>query len=146
MKMKEAGKTKSVGYEIGVRKTFQIPLEKAWKILFSEEGIHIWLGDAKNNDIKVNQSFSTSDGIAGQVRVLKPFSHLRMSWQKEHWKNVSTLQIRITKIKSGTTISFHQEKLLNSDQRHEMRKQWKQVLDQLSEILKNSIGERYHSK
>ena len=139
MKMREIGKTRSVGYEIGVRKTFEIPVKKAWEILFSKDGLHSWLGDIKSNDIKVNQAFSTSDGIAGQVRVLKPFSHIRMSWQKEHWKNISTLQIRTIKVKTGTTISFHQEKLLNSEQREEMREQWKKVVDQIGEIIKNSI-------
>ncbi|GHO46165.1 hypothetical protein [Ktedonospora formicarum] len=39
------GQTKSVGFQIGVRRTFAISVEQAWNFLISEEGQRIWLGE-----------------------------------------------------------------------------------------------------
>jgi hypothetical protein len=38
--------------------------------------------------------------------------------------------------KSGTTISFHQERLLNRKQREEMKQHWNIVMKELSESIK----------
>jgi hypothetical protein len=42
---KPVGLTKSAGFQIGVRRTLPMTQEKAWELLFSQEGLQIWLGD-----------------------------------------------------------------------------------------------------
>jgi uncharacterized protein YndB with AHSA1/START domain len=122
--MKEAkiiGKTKSVGFEIGVRKTFPVSLENAWSLFFSTEGLETWLGKTEQGHLEVDEPYNTREGIPGKVRILKPLSHIRMSWKKEDWNNSSTLQVRLIKAKDKTTISFHQDNLADNNQRNEMK-------------------------
>lgn len=63
------------------------------------------------------------------MTVFSPYSHLRMKWQPAGWQHNSTLQIRVIPSKGKTTISVHQDHLLNSAQREEMKAHWQQVLE-----------------
>ena len=56
-------------------------------------------------------------------------SHIRLSWKKKNWENSSTIQVRVFGNQEKTTISFHQEKLLNGEQRDEMKKYWNEVMN-----------------
>ena len=38
------GQTKSVGFQIGVRRTFPISQEQAWALITTTEGVRTWLG------------------------------------------------------------------------------------------------------
>ncbi|NTW20959.1 MAG: SRPBCC domain-containing protein [Nostocales cyanobacterium W4_Combined_metabat2_030] len=80
----------------------------------------------------IHQDYQTKEGIVGRIKVFKPLSHIRLTWQKHDWQNISTLQIRIIATKSGTTISFHQEKLLDANQRAEMKMHWESILMKLT--------------
>src|SRR5689334_24414803 len=107
------GKTKDVGYEIGVRRTFDISVDHAWAVITSPDGLATWLGSGAPT-LDKGIEYQTSDGASGKVTVFKPGSHLRMSWQPGDWPRASTLQIRV--LPSGasgakTAISFHQEHL-----------------------------------
>jgi uncharacterized protein YndB with AHSA1/START domain len=138
--MKEAkiiGKTKSVGFEIGVRKTFPVSLENAWNFFFSTEGLETWLGKTEGGHLEVDEPYNTREGIQGKVRILKPLSHIRMSWKKKGWNNSSTLQVRLIKAKDKTTISFHQDNLADNNQRNEMKEYWDNVITKLSKIFTN---------
>jgi hypothetical protein len=57
--------------------------------------------------------------------------------EKKNRKNCSTLQIRVIEVKNGTTISFHQENLLDGDQRIEM----KEVRDAVLNEIRSSLQE-----
>lgn len=46
---KSIGLTKTVGYQVGVRKTFPISQEQAWSLITAEEGLNAWLGGGKYN-------------------------------------------------------------------------------------------------
>ena len=128
---RQTGKTKDVGFQFGIRKTYSISLESAWDVLFSKKGINIWLGEL-NAELKIKEKFKTKNGIEGFVRVLKPYSHIRLNWKMGHWTNLSTVQIRVIGTNGKTTVSFHQEKLLNSDQRNEMKEYWNEIIDRIS--------------
>ncbi|RZN36995.1 MAG: ATPase [Methanophagales archaeon ANME-1-THS] len=127
----EIGKTKDVGYELGVRKPIPFSSDIIWSYFFSEKGIKIWLGELTSNDFEVGQLYKTRENIEGIIKVIKPYSHLRLTRKKKDWNNSSTLQVRFIIAKSGTTVSFHQEKLLNSKQREEMKDYWNGILDRL---------------
>jgi hypothetical protein len=54
--------------------------------------------------------------------------HIRISQKKPDWPNTSTLQVRIIPGLNKTTISFHQEKLMNSSQRVVMKNYWNEKM------------------
>lgn len=130
---KSAGKTKDVGFQFGLQKTFSISEQKAWDFMFSGTGLKIWLGDLENFP-ELKEEYQTKDGISGFIRVFKPYSHIRMNWKKKDWDNTSTVQVRVIgKNTSKSTISFHQEKLTGPKQRDEMKEYWN---EKMAEIVK----------
>ncbi|UII29720.1 ATPase [Fulvivirga ulvae] len=132
--VKEVGLTKDVGYQFGKRKTFELSLEDAWEFMFYKKGLDIWLGTLPGG-LELLQPFQTKEGIVGKLRLMKPFSHIRMAWAKQEWDNTSTLQVRLIKAKYGTTICFHQENLLDKAQRAEMKIYWDNVTQEITEVL-----------
>ncbi len=88
-----------------------------------------------SNNLELNKTYKTKDGIEGKIKILKPLSHIRLTWKKKNWINISTVQIRVINAKDKTTISFHQEKLLDSAQRDEMKNHWANIMDRLSKKL-----------
>ncbi|MBL6447781.1 SRPBCC domain-containing protein [Fulvivirga sp. 29W222] len=132
--VKDIGLTKDVGYQFGKRRTFDLSVEDVWEFMFSKEGLRLWLGTLFG-DLELKQPFETQEGIRGELRVMKPFSHIRMSWAKEEWENTSTLQVRVLKAKYGATIVFHQEKLQDKTQRKEMKNYWDEVMENITEAL-----------
>ena len=129
------GQTKDVGFQIGVRRTFPVSVNLAWDFLFSDKGLSFWLGKIDSGDIEPDNSYKTKEGIEGKISVLKPYSHIRLTWKRKDWENVSTLQIRVIPAKEKTTISFHQDKLMNSGQREEMKSYWNKILEEIKNKL-----------
>lgn len=128
---KVVGQTKDVGFQIGVRKTFPVSVDVAWDFLFSDEGLSIWLGKVNPGDFKPGTAYKTREGVEGKISVLKTYSHIRLTWKRKDWENLSTVQIRVIPAKEKTTISFHQEKLPESYQREEMRSYWSKILEEI---------------
>src|SRR4028119_131717 len=137
MEKKVVGQTKGAGFQIGVRKTFAVPVETVWNFLFSGKGLSTWLGKISLEDFELGKPYKTEEEIEGKVNIFKPNSHIRLSWKQKHWTNTSALQIRVIPSKEKTTISFHQDNLLDSKQRVEMKKYWDEVMHKIgNEILK----------
>ena len=134
----QIGQTKDVGFQFGVRKTIPISSELAWKFLFSAKGLETWLGKL-DNELELKKEFETGNGITGVVRVFKPNSHIRLNWKLKDWPNMSTVQLRVIKKQEKTTISIHQEKLLNAEQRSKMKDYWIKIIEKIAlEIYKAS--------
>jgi uncharacterized protein YndB with AHSA1/START domain len=132
---KTVGLTKDVGWEIGCRKTFPVSAHTAWDFMFSDEGLALWPGRL-DQEIAVKESYKTSNGAEGVIRVFKPFSHIRLTWKKKGWENVSTLQVRVMAGGNGkAVISFHHEKLQDAAQREEMKAHWDKVLEKIGKHL-----------
>ena len=131
------GKTKDVGFQFGIRKTIPVSAEKVWDFLFSEKGLKIWLGKL-NTELELKKEFNTENGITGFVRVFNPNSHIRLNWKPKNWENISTVQIRVIGDENKTTIAIHQEKLLNSEQRTEMKKYWTEIIEKLTTEIKKA--------
>jgi len=139
--MSPIGKTKDVGYQFGVRKTFPVPSKKLWDFLLSPKGLKIWLGDSPTS-LELNQEFITSDEVKGMVRVFQPYSHLRMSWQGKDWLNSSTVQLRVIDKDDKATVSFHQEKLHDAQQRDQVKKYWNKIIDNLEAQIQKEINSK----
>lgn len=136
-KTKVVGQTQGAGFQIGVRKTFAVPAETVWNFLFSKKGLSTWLGKITLEDFELGKRYKTEEEIEGKVNVFKQNSHIRLSWKQKHWTNTSALQIRVIPSKEKTTLSFHQDKLLHSNQQVEMKKYWDEVIEKIeNEILK----------
>jgi uncharacterized protein YndB with AHSA1/START domain len=129
------GKTKSRGWEIGVRRTFPIDALSAWQLLMTQPGLGCWLGHGVDPHFKKGEFYKTREQTTGQIRSYAEGSLIRMTWQPNDWDFASTLQIRVVPAKRGTTISVHHEKLKNGDQREAMRQHWSTVLDKLAALI-----------
>ena len=132
------GQTKSVGFQVGVRRTFPISQEQAWALITTVEGVHAWLGEGTAVILEPGHKYHSKTGT-GEIRIVKPLEQLRLTWQKEEWLKPSTVQIRILpKDCNKTTISFHQEHLSDQTVREEMKGHWESVLDLIKERVQNS--------
>ena len=135
---KQIGQTKDVGFQFGLQKTFPHEFEKMWDFMFSKNGLNTWLGELKE-ELKVKKTYKTKDGIEGLVRVFKPLSHIRINWKKKDWENMSTVQVRVIKKNDKSIISFHQEKLLNAEQRAEMKAYWNEKMKDITNELNKAF-------
>lgn len=132
---KNIGLTKTVGYQVGVRRTFPISQQQAWSLITGEEGLNAWLGGGGTIIFKPGHQYRTMVGT-GEIRIVKPLLQLRLTWQKEGWQRPSTIQIRIlSKENNKTTISFHQEHLANQQIREEMKRYWESRLASIEESI-----------
>jgi len=138
---KQIGQTKDVGFQFGIRKTFAISSDEMWEFLLSRKGLEIWLGELET-EFDLQKEFKTKNGVNGFVRVFKPNSHIRINWQKKNWENLSTVQLRVIGKNEKTTVSFHQEKLLDSIQREEMKEYWNRVMNKITNKLKKENNEK----
>lgn len=132
---KQIGLTKNTGYQVGARRTFNIALEDAWNFILSEAGCSIWLGDVELKDLAPGDTYKLDNNISGEIRVLKPLSHLRMTWQPADWKKASTIQLRVIANAKRTTIAFHQENLPDSSAREQRLLFYKDVLDKFGQHI-----------
>jgi uncharacterized protein YndB with AHSA1/START domain len=134
---KEAGLTKTAGYEIGVRRTLDLPIDKAWDYVFGGAGLARWLGNVVQGAFAPGHGFLLDDGTEGRVTVWTQLSHIRLQWRKQGWENTSIVQVRIlTAAGNKTTVSFHQEKLADANQRAQMKAYWQEKINNLLEGLK----------
>lgn len=129
------GKTKTQGWEIGVRRTFPVGSGKLWELLTTQPGLGYWLGHGVDMDFTKGDTYKTDENTTGDIRSFEAGSLIRMTWQPADWDFESTLQIRLTPVKKGTTLSFHHERLQNGEQREQMRTHWSGVMDRFASLL-----------
>jgi uncharacterized protein YndB with AHSA1/START domain len=134
-RLKIVGRTKDAGFQIGVRKTFPVSAEQAWEFLFSAEGLSIWLGEVSEEGLGLKKSYTTKEGVEGKINVFKPYSHIRLTWKRKSWDNTSAVQVRIIDAKGKATISFHQDKLWDINQRAEMKLYWDKIVERIGKKL-----------
>lgn len=129
-------KTKDVGFQFGIRKTFPVSTKRVQDFLFSKKGINIWLGQLKN-ELEIKKDYETENGIIGLIRVFEVNSHIRLNWKSTHWENTSTVQIRVIGNQTKTTIAIHQEKLLDAEQKAEMKAYSNKIMKEIgTELLR----------
>lgn len=131
---KPVGLTKDVGWQFGIRKTFPYSQKYLVDFMFSDKGLKIWLGELKE-ELEIQKTYNTKEGIEGFVRVFTPHSHIRLNWKKKNWENMSTVQVRVIGNQEKATISVHQEKLLDNDQREEMKGYWRRKMAEIDNAI-----------
>lgn len=134
MDKRPVGLTKDAGYQIGVRRTFAASREGLWEFLLSPEGMGLWLGGRAELEPKKGSRYTADNGTSGEVRAAKLHEQLRLTWQPEGWSQSSTLQLRLLPAANGrTTVSFHQERLVDSAVREQMKERWEKALQELAQ-------------
>ena len=132
----ETSKITNLIHQVGVRKTFPVTLQDAWHYMFSYEGIKLWLGYSYQIKWERGQKYTKKNGTDFCVRVFKELSHVRVTYTLKEWNNISTVQVRFIASKTGTTISFHQEKLLDENQKTMMKLHWEKILAGIAKHFK----------
>jgi uncharacterized protein YndB with AHSA1/START domain len=127
------GLTKDAGWEVGVRKTVDAPINIVWTFLLGV-GLPLWLGNTTLT-LEKGAPFETDDDITGTVLSYSEGLRIRLSWQPIEWNHDSTLQLTVKEAESGTTIAFHQERLSGREERKIMLGHWKDVIQQLDDAI-----------
>lgn len=130
----KTGRTQSAGWQVGMRRTLPIGLEDAWHLLISAEGIAIWLGEGADIQMQERSRYRLADGTSGEVRVIKLYSNLRITWHPPAWQHPSTLQLRLIGKGNRTVLALHQEHLPGPDARNERRRFFGMALDALEKL------------
>lgn len=99
------GRTKDAGWEIGVSRTVPLTLEEAWTRVDDPED---WLGEQPDD-----------------VRSHRPLDRVRVGWKG------TIVQVALSPTRTGTRVTFHQERLADADERERQRTHWKAVMDRL---------------
>jgi uncharacterized protein YndB with AHSA1/START domain len=125
-------------WELGVTRTCSLNVNDAWSAVVANEGQAIWLGT--HVEIAKGTSFELDDGTTGEFTVVKPRSHLRLSWHRPKWPNHARLQLRIMPTASGSSIAFHMERLPSGAQRRHYLARWTAVVEALVVHANRSRG------
>jgi uncharacterized protein YndB with AHSA1/START domain len=129
MSPRETGHTQDAGWQIGVSKTVDHPLEIVWEFLTSAAGTELWLGHGVTVLDERGHEYRTDDGTVGETRTFRREDRIRLTWQPADWDHDSTLQVTVSP--SGhqkTTIRFHQDRLLDAREREQQRDHWRAVM------------------
>lgn len=127
------GQTRDAGWELGVRRTVGLPLERTWEYLLGE-GLPLWLGETTLGTSKGDR-YETSEGTQGEIRSRSEQLRLRLTWQPADWSHESILQLTLRPAATGTTIAFHQERLADRAERKMMLTHWTGVLERMVSAL-----------
>lgn len=129
MNCDETGRTKDAGWQIGVSKTVDNPIEQVWNFLTSTAGTAVWLGNGVTALDETGSAYETADGTTGQTRSFRREDRIRLTWQPPDWDHDSIVQVTVTP--SGydrTVIRFHQDRLVDAREREQQRTHWRAVM------------------
>lgn len=130
------GQTAGTGFQVGVRRTVAAGADEAWRLLTSPEGVRAWLGEVRGLRLEKGETYQAAGGATGEVRVISPGSHLRITRRPEGWPRASTIQVRVMPAAGGKTVlSFHEEHLPGAAERQERRAHFEAALDELRRRL-----------
>jgi hypothetical protein len=139
---KAVGLTKDSGWQIGVRRTLEIPSEVLWSCLVSMEGIKIWLGEGDEFPFLEGAEYQLHDGTRGEIRVIQEDSHWRLTRQPpdKSYIRPSIMQVRVIKKDSKSVLAFHEEHLPHEEARQDRKLYYQEVINRLKDYLeKESI-------
>ena len=130
------GLTRDAGWQIGVSKTVDHPVEDVWSFITSPEGIAIWLGEGVTVLSEPGEGYETRDGVRGETRSFRELDRLRLTWQPASWRHETTLQLTVTSAGAGRArLGVHQERLANAEEREQQRTHWRDVVNALVKAL-----------
>ena len=129
------GRTKDAGWQIGVSRTVHADLDDVWDFLISSAGLATWLGGGIETPLEVAQQYRTDADVRGEIRSLRPYDRIRLTWQPPERADHATIQIALTATKTGCTLRIHTERLIDADEREQMRSHWRGIADAIEGTL-----------
>ncbi len=130
------GDTADRGFQIGVQRTWPVSVDEAWALVTGQRGQEAWLGPGAELALEPGATYTTDDGIGGEVRTLAEGKRLRLTWQPEGWAAPTTLQVTFAPGKAGkTAVRFHHEMLPDEAAREECKLRWKEALAALAALI-----------
>lgn len=135
---KEVGRTRDAGWQIGVSKTIDRPVEDVWSFITSPAGVAIWLGEGVTVLSEPGAGYETTSGVQGEMRSFRELDRVRLTWQPANWKHETTLQLTVQSAGGGRTrLGVHQERLADAAEREQQRRHWQGVVKDLVAALSN---------
>jgi uncharacterized protein YndB with AHSA1/START domain len=132
----QTGRTKDAGWQIGVSKTIDRPVDEVWDFVTSPAGVAIWLGEGVTLLNEKGTAYETKDGTRGELRSFRELTRVRVTWQPEDWSHETTLQLAVTATGPGKArLVVHQERLADAAEREQQRVHWQGVVNQLVATL-----------
>ncbi|HKX16243.1 MAG TPA: SRPBCC domain-containing protein [Propionibacteriaceae bacterium] len=128
----EVGHTRDAGWEIGVSKTVDRPVDEVWDFITSPEGVAIWLGEGVTLSSERGAGYETKAGVHGETRSFRELDRVRLTWQPPGWSHDTTLQLTVRSAGEGRAILvIHQERLADGAEREQQRRHWQGVMNAL---------------
>jgi uncharacterized protein YndB with AHSA1/START domain len=132
----QVGHTRDAGWQIGVSKTLDRPVEEVWTFITSPTGVAIWLGDGVTVLSERGAGYETTAGVRGETRSFRDLDRIRLTWQPPDWAHDTTLQLAVRSAGEGrATLRVHQERLADAAEREQQRRHWQGVVNALVEAL-----------
>ncbi|SFA71899.1 Activator of Hsp90 ATPase homolog 1-like protein [Amycolatopsis marina] len=132
----EVGRTRDAGWQIGVSKTIDRPVEDVWNFITSPAGVAIWLGEGGAVPREPGAGYETAAGVRGETRSFRELDRLRLTWQPSDWTHDTTLQLTVTSAGEGRArLGVHQERLASAAEREQQRGHWQGVVTALVAAL-----------
>jgi uncharacterized protein YndB with AHSA1/START domain len=132
------GRTRDAGWQIGVSKTVDRPVEEVWAYLTSPEGMTIWLGDGVTVLDVPGVGYHTTDGTRGETRSFRELDRIRLTWQPSGWSHDTTLQLAVRAVgPNRSMLRVHQERLADAAEREQQRRHWREVIGAIVAALAN---------
>ena len=129
---REVGRTRDAGWQIGVSKTFDRPVEEVWSYITSPAGVAIWLGEDVTVSPEAGESYETAAGVQGETRSYRELDRVRLTWQPPDWTHDTTLQLAVSSAGEGRArLTVHQERLADASEREQQRRHWQAVMTAL---------------
>ena len=130
--MSEVGHTLGAGWQIGVSKTVDRPVQEVWDFITSPAGVAIWLGEGVTLVTEPGVGYETAGGIRGETRSFHELDRIRLTWRPRDWSHDTTLQLAVRATGHGRAmLRVHQERLADAAEREHQRRHWQGVITAL---------------
>ncbi len=140
---RRVGLTRDAGWQIGVSKTVEHPVEDVWSFITSPAGIAIWLGEGVTVLSTPGEGYETTDGVRGETRSFRELDRLRLTWQPRGRRHETIVQLTVTSAGRGRArLGVHQERLANAEERERQRTHWRDVINALVTALDDEQPDR----
>jgi uncharacterized protein YndB with AHSA1/START domain len=134
--MSEVGRTRGAGWQIGVSKTVDRPVETVWDFITSPAGVEIWLGEGVTVLSELGAGYETTAGVRGETRSFRKRDRVRLTWQPPNWTHDTTLQLTVSPAGDGRArLVVHQERLADAAEREQQRRHWQAVITAIAQAL-----------
>lgn len=128
------GKTRDAGWQIGVSRVLDHPLEVVWKTLASNP--EVWLVAGARLPAEVGAPWHIGDREAGELRSLRHHDRVRLTLRSADGTSETTVQAAVRSVSRGrTTVRFHQGRMRDATEREAQRAHWVVVVARLAEHL-----------